>query len=97
MSSADLIQLLKSRMFQAGFKLFLAAGSCLIATILLMVTDPRVRTVAPIFGFTSVCLSMQERVEATTERVSHALARIASCSRPVVVQVSFVAYQYDQS
>eukprot|EP00878_Enallax_costatus_P009280 GHUV01009699.1.p1 GENE.GHUV01009699.1~~GHUV01009699.1.p1 ORF type:complete len:818 (+),score=254.15 GHUV01009699.1:1908-4361(+) len=68
-SKQEFKQLVKSRMFQAGFKLLIAAGSCLIATILLMVTDIRVRSVVPIFGFTSVCLSMQERVEATTERV----------------------------
>ncbi|WIA30100.1 hypothetical protein OEZ86_000195 [Tetradesmus obliquus] len=61
--------MLASRSFQAGAKLLLASGSVLVLTILLMVYDVRVRSLAPIFGFTSVCLSMQERVEATTDKV----------------------------
>ncbi|KAF6265205.1 hypothetical protein COO60DRAFT_1623901 [Scenedesmus sp. NREL 46B-D3] len=61
--------MLASRSFQAGAKLLLATGSALALTMLLMAYDVRVRSLAPIFGFTSVCLSMQERVEATTEKV----------------------------
>lgn len=66
---ADFLCLLQSRAFQAGFKLYLAAGSTLGVTVLLMAYDPRIRSVVPMFGYTSVCLSMQERVEATTDKV----------------------------
>lgn len=66
---AGLRRLLLSRTFQAGMKLYLAMGSTLVVTMVLMAYVPAVRDVAPIFGFTSVCLSMQERVEATADKV----------------------------
>lgn len=41
--------------------------SCVLLLLLLRLLPC---SLAPIFGFTSVCLSMQERVEATTDKVS---------------------------
>lgn len=51
--------------------MYLAAGSVLLATLLLMAYDVQIRSLNPLFGYTSVCLSMQERVEATTDKVIH--------------------------
>lgn len=67
--SAGFQALLRSRAFQAGLKLYLAAASALVVTMLMMAHNPKIRSIVPMFGFTSVCLSMQERVEATTDKV----------------------------
>ncbi|KAF8069573.1 ANTR6 [Scenedesmus sp. PABB004] len=61
--------LLRSRHVQAGLKLYLVAGSTMLATLVLLAYMPRIRSAAPIFGFTTACISMQPRVEATADKV----------------------------
>lgn len=69
LAAAELRRLLSSRHFQAALKFYLATATTLVATVLLMEYVPAVRSSVPIFGFTTVCLTCQDRVEATVDKV----------------------------
>eukprot|EP00775_Hariotina_reticulata_P005898 gene5899-6139_t len=54
---------------QAGFKFYLASALALVATLLLVAHVPAVAHSLPIFGITTTVLCMQDRVEATADKV----------------------------
>jgi hypothetical protein len=71
--------MLASRHFQANCKLLTVSCAALVGTLLLMAYVPPVRAVVPIFGYAAVCLSFQDRLEATVEKVSAAAGGWRGC------------------
>jgi hypothetical protein len=69
---APRLSFLSSRNFQAGFKFFLASALALLSTLLLIAHVPAIAHYMPVFGITTTIISMQDRVEATAEKVCRA-------------------------
>jgi hypothetical protein len=66
---AAFLAALQDRNFQATFKFVLATGTVLLLLLGLSATNPVVRAAQPIFGYVATCVAVQERVEATADKV----------------------------
>jgi len=61
--------MLSDRTFQAGLKFVIATGTVLLLMLGLSASSPMIRAAQPIFGFVATCVAVQERVEATADKV----------------------------